>query len=111
MCRQSASSRSLAAASIVWRDNSRKVEAAEQLQLTSREILAMGVVEEVVPEPPGSASADYDAAARDLDEALWRHLRPLLEMPEPELLQHRYDRFRYIDSLVDAEPHFGPKID
>ena len=36
-----------AAASIVWRDNSRKVEAAEQLQITSREILAMGVVEEV----------------------------------------------------------------
>lgn len=100
-----------AAASIVWRDNSRKVEAAEQLQLTSREILAMGVVEEVVPEPPGSASADYDAAARALDEALYRHLQPLLEETATQLLQHRYDRFRYIDSLVHAEPHFGPKID
>src|SRR5207245_1094781 len=55
-----------AAASIVWRDNTRKVEAAEQLQLTSREIVAMGVVEEVVPEPPGSASTDYEAAARSL---------------------------------------------
>src|SRR5207237_10895797 len=42
-----------AAASIVWRDNTRKVEAAEQLQLTSREIVGMGVVEEVVPEPKG----------------------------------------------------------
>jgi acetyl-CoA carboxylase carboxyl transferase subunit alpha len=100
-----------AAASIVWRDNSRKVEAAEQLQLTSREILAMGVVEEVVPEPPGSASADYDAAATALDEALQRHLKPLLEEASSQLLQHRYDRFRYIDSLVHAEPHFGPKID
>src|SRR5204862_4611292 len=100
-----------AAASMVWRDNARKVEAAEQLQLTAREIVAMGVVEEVVPEPKGSASADYDAAARALDEALHRHMQPLLDEPAPHLLQHRYDRFRYIDSLIAAEPHFGPKID
>ena len=84
---------------------------AEQLQLTSREIVAMGVVEEVVPEPKGSASADYDAAAQSLDEALYRHMKPLLDEPPSQLLQHRYDRFRYIDSLIQAEPHFGPKID
>jgi acetyl-CoA carboxylase carboxyl transferase subunit alpha len=100
-----------AAASIVWRDNSRKVEAAEQLQLTSRDLAAMGVVEEVVPEPEGGAHADYDASARALDEALHRHLVPLLAQPAAELLQHRYERFRYIDSLISAEPHFGPKID
>jgi len=100
-----------AAASIVWRDNSRKVEAAEQLQITSREILGMGVVEEVVREPVGSARADHDAAAAALDEALHRHMQPLLGMPAEQLLQHRYERFRYIDSLIKAEPHFGPKID
>ena len=99
-----------AAASIVWRDNSRKVEAAEQLQLTSRDLLAMGVVEEVVAEPEGSARADYDAAARALDGALYRHLQPLLVQSTEQLLQHRYERFRYIDSLIQAEPHFGPKI-
>jgi acetyl-CoA carboxylase carboxyl transferase subunit alpha len=100
-----------AAASIVWRDNSRKVEAAEQLQLTSRDLLAMGVVEEVVPEPEGGAHLDFDAAAQALDRALHRHMQPLLAQPAAELLQHRYERFRYIDSLVHAEPHFGPKID
>jgi len=100
-----------AAASIVWRDNTRKVEAAEQLQITSREILGMGVVDEVVPEPEGSARADYDAAAAALDVALQRHMQPLLAMPIEELLQLRYERFRYIDSLIKAEPHFGPKVD
>ncbi|HET9410734.1 MAG TPA: acetyl-CoA carboxylase carboxyltransferase subunit alpha [Candidatus Dormibacteraeota bacterium] len=100
-----------AAASIVWRDNSRKVEAAEQLQLTSRDLLAMGVVEEIVAEPSGGAHADFDAAAASLDEALYRNLQPLLSQPIDQLLQHRYERFRYIDSLVGAEPHFGPKID
>jgi len=100
-----------AAASIVWRDNSRKVEAAEQLQLTSRDLLAMGVVEEIVAEPSGGAHVDFDAAAAALDEALYRNLQPLLSQPVDQLLQHRYERFRYIDSLVGAEPHFGPKID
>src|SRR5260370_1275878 len=100
-----------AAASIVWRDNSRKVEAAEQLQLTSRDLLAMGVVEEVVAEPDGGAHLDFDATARSLDEALDRHMQPLLAQQAPDLLQHRYQRFRYIDSLVHAEPHFVPKID
>jgi acetyl-CoA carboxylase carboxyl transferase subunit alpha len=99
-----------AAASIVWRDNSRKVEAAQQLQITSRDLLAMGVVEEIVPEPPGGAHADYDEAARLLEEAVARHLEPLLERPAGQLLQMRYERFRYIDSLIRAEPHFGPKV-
>ena len=100
-----------AAASIVWRDNSRKVEAAEQLQLTSRDLLAMGVVEEIVPEPAGGAHVDHDGAVRALDEALFRHVEPLLSQGVEALLQHRYERFRYIDSLIHAEPHFGPKID
>jgi acetyl-CoA carboxylase carboxyl transferase subunit alpha len=100
-----------AAASIVWRDAQRKVEAAEQLQLTSSDLLAMGVVEELITEPAGGAHTDVDAAAAALDEALWRNLEPLLRQPVGELLQHRYERFRYIDSLIRAEPHFGPKVE
>ncbi|MDQ6773859.1 MAG: acetyl-CoA carboxylase carboxyltransferase subunit alpha [Candidatus Dormibacteraeota bacterium] len=99
-----------AAASIVWRDNARKVEAAEQLQLTSRDLLAMGVVEDVVAEPEGGAHTDAEAAAARLDRALWRHLEPLLGLRVDELLEHRYERFRYIDSLVGAGPEFGPKV-
>jgi acetyl-CoA carboxylase carboxyl transferase subunit alpha len=100
-----------AAASIVWRDNSRKVEAAEQLQLTSRDLLAMGVVEEVLPEPEGGANLDFNATARTLEAGLWRNLQPLLGQTAEELLTHRYDRFRYIDSLISAQPHFGPKVE
>jgi acetyl-CoA carboxylase carboxyl transferase subunit alpha len=98
------------AASIVWRDNARKVEAAEQLQLTSRDLLAMGVVEEVVPEPEGGAHMDTEATVAALEASLWRHLEALLPIPSEELLQHRYERFRYIDSLVAADPRFGPKV-
>ena len=100
-----------ACASIVWRDAQRKVEAAEQLQLISADLYSMGVVEEVIPEPEGGAHADPAAAAEALDEALWRNLEPLLDAPVSELLQHRYERFRYVDSLIRAEPHFGPKVE
>jgi acetyl-CoA carboxylase carboxyl transferase subunit alpha len=99
------------AASIVWRDSGRKHEAAEQLQITSRDCFAMGIVEEVVVEPSGGAHVDHDRAAAALDRALWDHLQPLLDEPVDRLLQHRYERFRYIDSLIGAEPHFGPKVD
>jgi len=99
-----------AAASIVWRDNARKVEAAEQLQITSRDLLAMGVVEEVIREPEGGAHTDYDAAAGALDAALVRALQPLLEEDPKLLLERRYERYRYIDSLIGAAEHFGPKV-
>jgi len=99
------------AASIVWRDSNRKMEAAHQLQITARDLLAMGVIEEIVPEPEGGAHTDYDLATRNLDEALHRHIEPLLEQRSAQLLQHRYERFRYIDSLIRAEPGFGPKVE
>src|SRR5260370_14444337 len=67
-----------AAASIVWRDNARKGEAAEQLQLTSRDLLSMGVVEEVMTEPERGRELDYDASAVAPDDALKR--------PQPSLL-------------------------
>ena len=83
---------------------------AEQLQITSRDLLAMGVVEEVIEEPRGGAHLDWDGAARALDNALTRQLEPLLRSTTEDLLQHRYDRYRYIDSLIRADADFGPKV-
>ena len=45
-----------------------------------------------------------------LDAALWSHLEELLPVPPAELLERRYERFRYIDSLIGADPRFGPKV-
>jgi acetyl-CoA carboxylase carboxyl transferase subunit alpha len=99
-----------AAASIVWRDSSRKVEVAEQLQITSRDLHGMGVVEEIIEEPEGGAHRDPEAAALGLDRALYRQLALLQGTPVSELLQRRYERYRYIDSLIRADADFGPKV-
>jgi len=64
-----------------------------------------------VAEPPEGAHVDPERAAAALDEALWRNVEPLLDMPVGQLLQHRYERYRYVDSLIRAQPHFGPKVE
>jgi len=51
-----------------------------------------------------------EAAAALLGEHVWRYLEPLFDEPPEALLQRRYDRYRYIDSLVAAAPDFGPKV-
>ena len=89
-----------AAAAIVWRDAARKVEAAAQLRLTAGDLLGLGVVDEVVPEPAGGAHTDPDASARALGAALWRHLEPLLRLPPERLLEQRIRRFRDVGSMV-----------
>jgi acetyl-CoA carboxylase alpha subunit len=64
-----------------------------------------------VDEPEGGAQTDVETAAKTLDQALWRNLRPLLDDSPEHLQQLRYERFRYIDSLVTAHPDFGPKVE
>src|SRR6187549_2242810 len=61
-------------AAILWRDAKRKVEAAEALKITAPDLLAMGLVDEIVKEPAGGAHNDYDAATALIDEAISRHL-------------------------------------
>jgi len=53
-------------AAIVWRDSQQAEKAATALKLTAPDLLRLGLVDEVIPEPPGGAQEDYDAAAQAL---------------------------------------------
>ena len=57
-------------AAILWRDANRKVEAAEALKITAPDLLALGSIDAIVPEPIGGAHNDYDAATALVDQAL-----------------------------------------
>ncbi|GAB6157934.1 acetyl-CoA carboxylase carboxyl transferase subunit alpha [Desulfotomaculum varum] len=83
-----------AAASILWKDGSKAREAAEALCLTAQDLLRLGVIDEIVPEPLGGAHSDPAAAYRLLDQALHRHLTELLARSPEELAQARYAKFR-----------------
>jgi acetyl-CoA carboxylase carboxyl transferase subunit alpha len=81
-------------AAILWRDAARKVEAAEALKVTAADLLELGIIDEIVPEPPGGAHQDPKAAAARVDEVLVRHLRELRDLDVPTLLDRRYAKFR-----------------
>jgi acetyl-CoA carboxylase carboxyl transferase subunit alpha len=81
-------------ASIMWRDSSKREQAAQAMRITAKDNLEMGFCDEVVPEPSGGAHHDYDAAAAALNEALEKNLSALEKMPLQELLDARYKKFR-----------------
>jgi acetyl-CoA carboxylase carboxyl transferase subunit alpha len=81
-------------AAILWRDAKRKVEAAAALKITAPDLLALGIIDEIVPEPIGGAHQDYDKAIALLDEAIHRHLQQALAMSPTERLDARYAKFR-----------------
>ncbi len=81
-------------AAILWRDTARKVEAADALKGTASDLVSLGVIDEVVPEPIGGAHADPAEAGRLLAPMLSRALEALALVPPDLRLQQRHDRFR-----------------
>jgi acetyl-CoA carboxylase carboxyl transferase subunit alpha len=81
-------------AAILWRDAARKVEAAEALKITAPDLLAMGVIDEIVPEPVGGAHQDHALATALIDEAIARHLSEVAAMTSADRLEARYQKFR-----------------
>jgi acetyl-CoA carboxylase carboxyl transferase subunit alpha len=81
-------------ASIMWRDASKRAKAA--VKTTSQDVMAMGCVDDVVPEPPGGAHLDPESAARMLDEKLSWHLNELKAMSTKKRLAIRREKFRSI---------------
>ena len=83
-------------AAILWRDPSKKVEAADALKLTATDLLSRSIVDQVIAEPSGGAHHDHDAAARLVDEALWPVLQRLQGEDADARLERRYQKFRSI---------------
>lgn len=86
-------------AAILWRDAARKIEAAEALKITAPDLLEMGIIDEIVPEPPGGAHTNPVGAAERLDAALRRALDEVSRMPADIRLARRYDKFRNMGRL------------
>ena len=86
-------------AAILWRDSGRKVEAAEALRLTAPDLMNLGVVDEIVPEPVGGAHTNHELATSLLDTALGRALADVWAMDSPARLEARYQKFRQMGNI------------
>jgi acetyl-CoA carboxylase carboxyl transferase subunit alpha len=81
---------------ILWRDPGLKKEAAAALKLSPRDALALGVIDGVIPEPPGGAHESPEDAARYVGETVSRALDELAEVSPEELMAQRYRKFRWM---------------
>ncbi len=86
-------------AAILWRDPTKKVEAAEALKLTAPDLLKAAIIDEIVREPIGGAHTDPTAAAHEVDEVLTRVLGEVSALDGDARLAARYDKFRNMGRL------------
>src|SRR5262245_59223624 len=86
-------------AALVWRDASKKAEAAAALKLTAPDLMKFGIIDGIIGEPIGGAHTDQDAAAALIDEALSRELSAISALSIDERVQRRYEKFRNMGRL------------
>ncbi len=86
-------------AAILWRDSQKKVEAANALKLTAPDLLAKGIIDEIVSEPIGGAHTSLDEAAALLDAPLRAALEYASAPDIDARLARRYDKFRDMGRL------------
>jgi acetyl-CoA carboxylase carboxyl transferase subunit alpha len=80
-------------AAILWKDAGQKERAAQALRLTAADLLDLGLIDAIVPEPDGGAHADPEGAAQALHDALRRALDDLRAIPPDRLLGQRAEKF------------------
>ena len=89
-------------ASILWKSAERAAEAAEAMGITADRLLALGLIDEIVPEPLGSAHRDPEAMTQTLQNALVSHLRELEAIAIGDLLAQRAARFEGLGVFREA---------
>jgi acetyl-CoA carboxylase carboxyl transferase subunit alpha len=92
-----------ACSAILWRDRRHAAEAAEALKLTAQDLLKLGVVDEIVPEPEGGPP-HHDHSPPSTRAAAHPHQRErLLPTPIDELLKDRYKKFRGLGNFAESK--------
>lgn len=79
-------------ASILWKSADKAQLAAEAMAITSDRLKELDLIDSIIPEPPGGAHRDPEAAARNLKSALLESLQELDAKPMEQLLEERYQR-------------------
>jgi acetyl-CoA carboxylase carboxyl transferase subunit alpha len=88
-------------AAILWDDPAKAPDAAEALKLTATDLLALGVVDEVIPEPVGGAHRDPQLMAERITKSLQTHLSQLEELTLEDLLGRRDRKYRAMGAISD----------
>jgi acetyl-CoA carboxylase carboxyl transferase subunit alpha len=86
-------------AAIIYRDSSKAALAASALRLTAQDLLELGLIDAIIPEPPGGAHHDPDLAAEQVRQVLRQSLQELSGLSSTQLIEERYVKFRQMGSF------------
>lgn len=81
-------------ASILYKDSSKAEQAAKDMKLTAQDLQQFGIIDGIIPEPPGGAHSDYDFVMEQVKAFLEKDLQTLCKLPVEELLELRYQKIR-----------------
>ena len=95
-------------AAILWHSKDFKEEAAAALKMTSKDLVALGVADEVIPEPSGGAHSDWDAAAAAVKEVLVRTLKDLGGIKPDRLRKARWAKYEAMGVWGESVPETPP---
>jgi acetyl-CoA carboxylase carboxyl transferase subunit alpha len=88
-------------AAILWKDQTEVQAAAEALRLTAQDLLRLGVIDEIIPEPLGGAHLDPALAVRNVGSAIRRAISDLRRIKKTDLPRRRFSRYRAIGQFVE----------
>lgn len=91
-------------AAILWDNPAKAPDAASALKMTASDLLALGVIDEVIPEPVGGAHRDPHIMAERVAKILSSHLAQLEELPVAELLTRRDEKYRKMGVVAEPPP-------
>ncbi len=91
-------------AMILWRDRAKAPEAAEALKLTARDLLRLGLIDEMLEEPVGGAHHNPAAVAQRIKASILRFFKSVETLSAEEIIARRYDRFRRIGVYTTDPP-------
>jgi acetyl-CoA carboxylase carboxyl transferase subunit alpha len=80
-------------AAILWHDSTKAEQAAEAMKLTAGDLLQLGIIDDIIPEPLGGAHRDYDATAVILKERILKELEELDKLPVKQLVEQRIEKY------------------
>ncbi len=89
-------------ASILWRSPAEAERAAKAMRLAGPDLLDLGVVDALIPEPAGGAHTDHEATGKSVKTALVAQLEKLERVTVDDLLSARYERFRAFGALTEG---------
>lgn len=88
-------------AGILWRDGSFSAQAAEALKITAPSLVELGVIDEIIPEPPGGAHRYPQQVADRIRSVVLKHLKELFHLSKTKLLERRFAKYSLMGKYTE----------